>query len=91
LIDQDVIRGSWNHNIYYKNKKTLKAEEIIKAQSMNWHFANNRWDFDFIKKGTLIWTENWNKIIAPYNLYILFPKLPQHINDEVCVYATESY
>lgn len=87
LIHQHMLFNDDIPILQYKNKKNLIAKTIVKAKSLSWEFLKERWDFDFIESWTIIWYEDWKELSLPYSGYILFPKLPKQIDDEVFVFV----
>ncbi len=74
----------WNPN-KYAQQTTINFDFIYKNKSLNLQFRKKFRDFEKVRKGDILAYDGDNKILAPYNWYILFPYKANKIWEECFV------
>ncbi|OGJ52071.1 acetylglutamate kinase [Candidatus Peregrinibacteria bacterium RIFOXYB2_FULL_32_7] len=91
LFLKKVKSAFFNEKLKMKNEKFSKIHleivDSIKPKTNDFKFAKNFSNFDIIKNGELIAFDKHKKIIAPKDLFIIFPKKEFYINKTAGYFA----
>ena len=81
-----IISNKYFKNILELEEKFIKMKSVYIAKSNNFKYKIDIENFKEIKKWTLIWIDNWEKIFAEEDIFLIMPKKEEIIEKWVEVF-----
>jgi len=85
LVVLEIIDFKYFKNIG-NNKKFIKLDKIYIAKTDNFTYQINPKNFMNLRKDTIIWLDEWEKVIAPYDMILTMPVLEKIVKKWIEVF-----